>query len=87
MGYHSQKVFIYIINYIYKYKVVFRLEETMFFNCSTVACSRFVNPFRLRAFSRVFLANKFGNDLKFLYLCNVKEKRRNLLPAWTTKIS
>ena len=59
----------------------------MFFNCSTVACSRFVNPFRLRAFSRVFLANKFGNDLKFLYLCNVKEKRQNLRPAWTTKIA
>jgi hypothetical protein len=41
----------------------------------------------MRAFLRAFLAKKFGGLLKFLYLCSVNEKRRNLRPNWATKIA
>ena len=33
-----------------------------------------------RAFLRAFLAILFGSTMKFLYLCIVNEKRRNLRP-------
>ena len=47
----------------------------------------FLHDNQLRAFLRAFLLKYFGSALKILYLCIVKEKRRNLRPAWATKIT
>ena len=51
------------------------------------AVTDIVNDFSKRAFLRAFLAILFGSTMKFLYLCIVNEKRRNLRPNWVTKIS
>ena len=40
-----------------------------------------------RAFIRAFLAILFGRLMKNSYLCIINEKRRNLRPAWATKIA
>jgi hypothetical protein len=41
----------------------------------------------MRAFLRVFFEDLLAGLMKYLYLCIVNEKRRNLRPAQPTKFS